>query len=195
VAVATEGRTVAGPPPGVEHEPAFLGEDDELRLLDWLEGLDFDPVEMRGHTARRTVRHFGVSYGYTSRRLEPGEPFPPLLRELAERSAGWAGVPPDELVQALVTRYPPGATIGWHRDAPSFGSPVIGVSLGSSCRMRFRREDSAESASLELEPRSIYAIGGPARWQWQHSIPATKALRYSVTFRRLAADSPAPARV
>jgi hypothetical protein len=26
---------------------------------------------------------------------------------------------------------------------------------------------------------------GPARWAWQHSIAATKALRHSITFRTL----------
>jgi alkylated DNA repair dioxygenase AlkB len=36
-----------------------------------------------------------------------------------------------------------------------------------------------------LEPRSAYALTGAARWSWQHSIPATKELRYSITFRTL----------
>jgi alkylated DNA repair dioxygenase AlkB len=41
-----------------------------------------------------------------------------------------------------VQRYPPGATIGWHRDAPAFET-VIGVSLASACRLR----SSAASAT------------------------------------------------
>jgi hypothetical protein len=28
-------------------------------------------------------------------------------------------------------------------------------------------------------------LAGKARWSWQHSIPATKELRYSLTFRTL----------
>jgi alkylated DNA repair protein (DNA oxidative demethylase) len=177
---------VTGAPPGVEYNASFLSDADEQRLLDWLEGLEFEPVTMRGQTARRTVRHYGLSYEYESRRIEPGEPFPPLLREVADRAAAWAGIPSGELAQALVTRYPPGATIGWHRDAPSFGAPIIGVSLGSPCVMRFRRDEGRATAKLELAPRSVYALGGEARWRWQHSIPPTKALRYSITFRRLA---------
>jgi DNA oxidative demethylase len=35
---------------------------------------------------------------------------------------------------ALVNEYPPGAPIGWHRDAPQYGI-VIGISLASTCRM------------------------------------------------------------
>ena len=38
---------------------------------------------------------------------------------------------------------------------------------------------------LTLAPRSIYAIAGPARSAFEHSIPAVSALRYSITFRTL----------
>jgi alkylated DNA repair dioxygenase AlkB len=92
----------------------------------------------------------------------------------------------DELPEILVQRYPPGSTIGWHRDAPAFGT-VVGLSLGGTCRMRFQRGKGEARAVFEvvLEPRSGYVLGGPARTTWQHSIPATKDLRYSITFRTL----------
>jgi alkylated DNA repair dioxygenase AlkB len=53
--------------------------------------------------------------------------------------------------------------------------------------MRFQRRTAEVRRTyvLELEPRSAYALTGPARWSWQHSISATPALRYSVTFRTL----------
>ena len=38
----------------------------------------------------------------------------------------------------------PHATIGWHRDAPMFGSPVFGVSLVSPCTMKFRRKTAED---------------------------------------------------
>jgi alkylated DNA repair dioxygenase AlkB len=40
-------------------------------------------------------------------------------------------------------------------------------------------------ASVILDPRSIYVMRGPARWQFQHSIPAVEKTRYSITFRTL----------
>jgi alkylated DNA repair dioxygenase AlkB len=94
---------------------------------------------------------------------------------------------PADLVQILVSRYPGGAGIGWHRDAPMFGSKVAGVSLGAPARMRFQRSvrGAREVAAVELEARSAYLLAGAARWSWQHSIPAAKDLRYSVTFRTL----------
>ncbi len=90
-------------------------------------------------------------------------------------------------VHVLIARHEPGAGIGWHRDAPMFGSRIAGVSLLSPCRMRFQRtvKGERETAAIELAPRSAYVLGGKARWSWQHSIPATKALRYSITFRTL----------
>jgi alkylated DNA repair protein (DNA oxidative demethylase) len=75
-----------------------------------------------------------------------------------------------------------------------FGPKVIGVSLLSPCEMRFQRRgaDLRRTYRLQLEARSAYALTGTARWSWQHSIPSTPALRYSVTFRTFTATSPAP---
>jgi alkylated DNA repair dioxygenase AlkB len=56
--------------------------------------------------------------------------------------------------------------------------------------MRFQRtiKGEREVAAIELEPRSAYVLSGKARWSWQHSIPSTRELRYSVTFRTLKRD-------
>jgi len=85
-----------------------------------------------------------------------------------------------------VNAYPAGAGIGWHRDAPQFGV-VIGVSLLSECRLRFQRGRGAarHTAAMTIAPRSAYVLAGDARYEWQHCVPPTKALRYSVTFRTL----------
>jgi alkylated DNA repair dioxygenase AlkB len=90
----------------------------------------------------------------------------------------------------LVQRYPAGSTIGWHRDAPAFGT-VIGVSLAGSARLRFQRGkgEARRVWEVRLEPRSGYVLSGPARTSWQHSIPPTKELRYSITFRTLRRES------
>ena len=173
-------------PSGLEYRPDFVTEAEERQALDVIEPLDFYEVAMRGQVARRTVRHFGLRYGYEDHELTPTDPFPAALAWLQERCAALARVEPEQLVEVLVTRYPPGAPIGWHRDAPMFGK-VVGVSLGASARMRFQRGKGAERRvfELELEPRSAYLLAGSVRWAWQHSIPPTNALRYSVTFRTL----------
>ena len=174
-------------PEGLVYRPEFITPAEERQVLGVLEAMELRTITMHGQTARRTVRHFGLDYGYESWKLVPTDPFPGELHWLQERSASLAGLDPGQFAQFLVTRYPPGATIGWHRDAPMFGPEVVGVSLAAACRMRFQRGkgEARQVVVVDLEPRSAYVLSGPARWSWQHSIPATKALRWSITFRTL----------
>lgn len=174
-------------PEGLLYRPDLLSAEEEPALLAAVTGLHFAEVRMRGQVARRTVKHFGYEYGYESWRLRPAEPPPPELAPLRSRCAELAGLAPEALAQILVTRYPPGATIGWHRDAPVFGPTVVGVSLLSACVMRFARTAGEKRYVYEqpLAPRSAYVLTGPARSVWQHSIPPVTGLRYSVTFRTL----------
>ncbi len=174
-------------PEGLVYRPDFLSDAEERAVISLLEDLEFGEVRMRGQTARRTVRHFGFDYGYESWELTPAEPLPAALEWLRERCAELAGIPSRELLQVLVNRYPPGATIGWHRDAPMFGARVVGVCLGGDCVMRFQRGSGPQRRVFELglARRSAYVLAGAARSSWQHSIPAVPALRYSITFRTL----------
>jgi alkylated DNA repair dioxygenase AlkB len=174
-------------PSGLVYQPDFITEAEERQVLDVLEAMEFHTITMHGQTARRTVRHFGLDYGYESWKLEPTEPLPRELGWLQRRAGALAELDPEDFAQILVSRYPPGATIGWHRDAPMFGAKVVGISLAAACRMRFQRGkgDARQVAEIALEPRSAYVLAGAARFAWQHSIPPTKALRYSITFRTL----------
>jgi alkylated DNA repair protein (DNA oxidative demethylase) len=174
-------------PEGLVYRPELLTAEEERALLAKLERLDFHEIRMHGVVAKRTARHFGVDYDYERRAaVREAEPIPDWLVPVRERAAELAGVEPEELVEILVQRYPPGAPIGWHRDAPAFGI-VVGISLGSSARMRFRRDKGGvrHTFELELEPRSGYVLAGESRAAWQHHVPPAKALRYSITFRTL----------
>jgi alkylated DNA repair dioxygenase AlkB len=179
-------RAPSEEPEGLALRPELLTVEEEAELLERLDELRFDPIVMHGQAARRTARHYGLGYDYESRTPRPGEPVPGWLEPARERAAGLAGEEPEALVEILVQRYPPGATIGWHRDAPAFGT-VIGVSLGGGCRLRFQRGTGERRRVWEvvLEPRSGYVLAGEARRAWQHSIPPTKELRHSITFRTL----------
>jgi DNA oxidative demethylase len=168
-------------------EPEFLSPGDEEALLAEVERLEFHEIRLHGVAARRTARHFGLDYDYERRaHVDEAEPLPGWLIPLRDRCGELAGVAGGDLVEALVQRYPEGATIGWHRDAPSFGV-VVGVSLRSSCRFRFRRGGAGDRTAYELAlpPRSAYVLAAAARTAWQHSVPPTRELRYSITFRTL----------
>ena len=179
-------RGVVEQPTGFRYIPSLLSEDQEQELLERVEGLQFDEVRMHGQVARRVVRHFGVQYAFESAAIAPGPPIPDWLADVRDRAAQLLDVPQAALAEVLVTYYPPGATIGWHRDAPVFGD-VVGVSLGSLCEMRFQRGQGEERRVFQqlLEPGSAYVLSGPARNRWQHSIPQVVTDRYSVTFRTL----------
>jgi alkylated DNA repair protein (DNA oxidative demethylase) len=187
-------RSPSEEPEGLVLRSELLTVEEEAELLERLGDLRFDPIVMHGQAARRTARHYGLAYDYESRTPQPGEPVPEWLLPVRRRAAELAGEEPEDLAEILVQRYPPGATIGWHRDAPAFGT-VIGVSLGGSCRLRFQRGkgDGRRVWEIPLEPRSGYVLAGEARRSWQHSIPPTKELRYSITFRTLRRRSSASA--
>jgi alkylated DNA repair dioxygenase AlkB len=190
--------TLFGPavPAGFDYRESFIAPTEERELLDALEQVPFAPVVMRGAVARRRIAHFGWTYGYYARRTEPGPPLPDFLLPVRARFAAWAGITAEMFVEALATEYPPGATIGWHRDAPVFGDIVCGLSLRAACRMRFRPCVSTASVrerdgprrtthEIDLAPRSGYVMAGDARRLFEHSIPAVGSTRYSITFRTL----------
>jgi alkylated DNA repair dioxygenase AlkB len=189
-------------PDGFLYRDGFLSEAEEAELLRIFAGLDFAAYDYHGYLAKRRVIRYGVSYDINTREpIESAQPIPDFLLAVRERAAEFAEFPPNALVQAMVSEYSVGTPIGWHRDAPQFGV-IVGISLGSACRMRLkphpvktRRPDAnplpgqlpskSKVLSLRLEPRSIYVMRGPARSEWQHSIPAVEEMRYSITFRTL----------
>ena len=175
-------------PEGMTYAPELLSPDDERRLVAEIEGLPFKPFEFRGYLGNRRVVSFGWRYRFDGSGLGRADEIPGFLVELRDSAAAFGGIDPEDLQHALVTEYAPGAAIGWHRDRPEFGR-VVGVSLVSPCRFRLRRRTASgfERKAFTAEPRSAYLLSGPARREWEHSIPAVEALRYSVTFREVTA--------
>jgi len=182
-------------PSGFEYTRDFLSIDEEAALLDALTGIEFSKVEMRGVVARRRTAHYGWTYGYEKRQTEPGAPIPAFLLPIRERAADWARVEAEAFAEVLITDYPEGAPIGWHRDAPMFGD-IAGISLGAACQMKFRPYVSPKDVSrlstarrtthqIELAPRSAYLMRGTARRDFEHSIPPVASRRYSITFRTI----------
>jgi alkylated DNA repair dioxygenase AlkB len=178
----------AGPtlPAGFVYRPEVVSADEEELLLERIRGLPLKEFEFHGYIGKRRVMSYGWKYDFSERVVQKVENIPPWLLPLRQTAAEFAGIMPEQLQQALVTEYDVGTPIGWHRDKAVFGD-VIGISLLSSCRFRLRRKIGStwERASLIVEPRSAYLLRGPARTEWEHSIPPVEALRYSITFRNL----------
>jgi alkylated DNA repair dioxygenase AlkB len=174
-------------PRGLEYHPEFLNSDEEGELLELIRALPVQEAQYKEFTARRRTISYGSTYDFSTHTSLPAEPIGDFLLPLRLKVARWCSVDSESFVHALIAEYRPGTPLGWHRDVPEF-ELVVGVSLAGSCRMRFRPypwtpERKREMFTLELMPRSAYILKDAARWQWQHSIPPTKELRYSITFR------------
>jgi DNA oxidative demethylase len=160
------------------------GEEQELGAA--IDAAALAPFRYHSWEGRRLTASYGWRYDYDDARFVPAEPIPDWLLSLRERAARFAGLKADELVQALLIRYDPGAGIGWHRDRPVF-EHVLGVSLGAPAVMRFRRRrpDGFDRVPVLLAPRSLYHLSGEARHVWEHGIAAMTVTRRSITFRSL----------
>ncbi len=178
-------------PDGFRYQAEFITRAEEAALCAWLATLPFEPFHFRGYDALRRVVSFGWRYDSSRTQLEKTSSVPDGLAALHARVEAFAGVAPGEMQQVLINEYRPGAPIGWHRDRPIFDK-VAGVSLGSACPFRFRRRigDGFERITSTVAPRSVYLLDGPARTDWEHSIPPVEAHRYSITFRSFRKDGP-----
>lgn len=179
-------------PEGFAYRPDVVAVDYERLLIEHIGRLPLTAFDFHGYAARRRTISFGWHYDFGRRALEQAGPIPEWLLPLQATAAHFAGLAPQQLPHVLVLEYPPGAAIGWHRDKAVFGD-VIGFSLLAPCRFRLRRRAGVkwERVSVVVEPRSTYLLRGPSRTEWEHSIPAVDALRYSITFRSLARAAPA----
>jgi alkylated DNA repair dioxygenase AlkB len=174
-------------PKGLRYAREFVPEEVERELIARIAELSLKPFQFGAFEGHRRVKSFGFRYDYTLQKLQESEPIPEWLNAIAHSVEAFGNLREGSVGQVLCTEYDAGVGIGWHRDKAYFGK-VFGLSLRSTCKFRFRRRhgDRWERFTLRAEPRSLYLMEGEARHDWQHSIPAVEAPRYSITFRTMA---------
>ena len=175
-------------PEGFRYRGDLVTPAEEAVLSARLAELPFEPFQFHGYEGRRRVVSFGWRYDFNGPGLTPAEPMPDWLLPVRDRAAAFADLPAEAFAHVLINEYREGAPIGWHRDRPVFDK-VVGVSLLAPTVMRFRRRTGQrwDRINVSLAPRSAYLLDGPARREWEHSLPEAKAHRYSITFRNLCA--------
>lgn len=184
-----QGDLFAAPAPPV---PGFTLWDDavtageEAELAGEVDAAPLAPFRFGQWEGRRLTASYGSGYDFTRGRVTPAPDMPEWLATLRERIARLAGLPAEDLRQALLIRYDPGAGIGWHRDRPQYGT-VLGLSLTAPAVLRLRRRNGKgfERRSVLLPPRSLYRLEGEVRREWEHSIAPMDVTRRSITFRTL----------
>jgi len=171
--------------PGLSSLADLVSEAEALALVGQIDATSLSPFRFQGWTGKRLTHSFGWHYDFETQQVGRADPIPDWLLPVRARMARFAGLDPNELIQALLIRYDPGAGIGWHRDRPIYDH-VVGLSLGAPAALRFRRrrpDGGFDRASLPLEPRAAYHLSGEARHDWEHSIVEMDRPRWSITFR------------
>jgi alkylated DNA repair dioxygenase AlkB len=176
-------------PPGFRYEADFISADEEKALLDVITSIPLHAMQFQGYEAKRKVASFGYDWSFEKRILSKGKEIPPVFNWLIEKAVMKIALKKENIAELLVTEYPPGSVINWHRDAPPFDL-IAGISLQSDCTFKLRPHEKEKqtrkaTVSCKVERRSLYVMEGEARTHWQHSIAPVKHLRYSITIRTL----------
>ena len=172
--------------PGLSHRTGVVADDRLSAIAAAIDAAPLTPFRFQQWTGLRLTASYGWHYDFERGQVALAEPMPDWLLAVRAAAADFAGVPAEALVQALLTRYDPGAGIGWHRDRPVF-EHVVGVSIGAPATLRFRRRtaNGFDRFALPLAAGDAYHMTGAARWDWEHGIAAMAATRWSITFRSL----------
>lgn len=173
------------PLPGLLTVTDIISCDEEADLIAAIDAAGLAPFRFQGWQGKRLTRSFGWNYDFDTGEVGRAEPIPDWLLSVRRRMAAIGGIDPDQLIQALLIRYDPGAGIGWHRDRPIY-EHIVGLSLGAPADMRFRRrrpEGGFDRRLAPLSPRAGYHLSGEARHGWEHSIVEMAETRWSITFR------------
>jgi alkylated DNA repair dioxygenase AlkB len=176
-------------PEGFNYLDNFISSDEEQFLVQYIHSLPLKTFLFRGYPAKRKVASYGYDYHFDSRTIKPGEKIPEQFNFIIRRCAKYFKIPFEDFAEVLVTEYPPGSVINWHRDAPPFGI-VIGVSLLCDCKFRIRpykkeKQGRGSIKTLLARRRSVYIMANEVRDQWEHSIDKVPSTRYSITLRTL----------
>jgi alkylated DNA repair dioxygenase AlkB len=176
-------------PEGFSYHDNFLSVDEEQQLMKIIKGVELHPMIFQGFEAKRKVASFGFDYSFDKRQLTKGSEIPIELNWLVRKVADHTSTDVAAIAELLITEYPVGSVINWHRDAPPFDA-IFGISLLSDCIFKLRPHDKAKqtrkaTVSIPVERRSLYIMSGISRTQWQHCTAPVKEVRYSITLRTL----------
>ena len=202
------------PVPGLNLLLNFINPAEERRILSFLD--DCSKCRWRTDLSRRTM-HFGGTYCLMPSKYNSPEkakpevlkapPMPIEFEWLIQRMVDAHLFPNDQRPQyCIVNEYTNNLGISAHTESFQFGEPVVGLSLLSTCPIRFHeltepchgsvRSGKAGKAmktgkrvDVTLPGRSLMVMRGESRWKWQHEIARTVQgrgpgwKRISLTFR------------
>lgn len=202
------------PVPGLTLIQDFIKPAEEENILGFLN--DSALCTWRTDLSRRTM-HFGGTYCLmpsksdmpTNGKLEilRAPPMPAELEWLIQRMVDTHVFPDRQRPQyCIVNEYTDALGISAHTENFQFGEPVVGLSLLSTCPIRFheltepfdgsvrsgkagKAEKTGRKVDFDMPGRSLLVMRGESRWKWQHEITRSAKgrgvgwKRVSLTFR------------
>ncbi|KAL9131992.1 MAG: hypothetical protein Q9217_000202 [Psora testacea] len=202
------------PVPGLTVLEDFITAPEEQEILDFLD--EPSKCTWRTDLGRRTM-HFGGTYclltpkGTISQSLKlkvlEAPTMPDEILGLSQRFIDLGVFPDNQRPQyCIVNEYTGNLGISAHTENFQFGEPVVGLSLLSSCPIRFheltepfdgsvrsgkarKAERTGRRVDVEMPGRSLLIMRGDSRWKWQHEIVRNAKgrgigwKRVSLTFR------------
>jgi alkylated DNA repair dioxygenase AlkB len=156
--------TMRALPPGLQYVESYISREEERQLLSAVDGQQWRTDWKR----RRQV--YGVAYSgpQAGSKLEP---LPTWLDWLIERVLA-DGYLQGQVVNSVINEFLPGQGIAPHVDHLEFGPTVVAVSLGGATVLDLYDPTARprEKVSLDVQPRSLWVLGGEARSRWLHGI-------------------------
>jgi alkylated DNA repair dioxygenase AlkB len=138
----------------------------------------------------RRIAQFGFRYDYHTDVVDTSTetaPMPSFLRQLLLDDFALSSLEnADDFTQCIINDYTTADTvIPWHKDDPDFGPLVLVYTFGDDRPLNFRslEEDTYKYYTARPRHGSRYILSGPARNDWEHSVPEGKGRRISITFR------------
>lgn len=151
-------------PPGLSYVESYISREEERQLLSAVDGQQWRTDWKR----RRQV--YGVAYSgpQVGSKLDP---LPTWLDWLIERVVA-DGYLRGEIVNSVINEFLPGQGIAPHVDHLEFGPTVVAVSLGGATVLDLHdpTTPAREKVLLDVQPRSLWVLGGEARSRWLHGI-------------------------
>lgn len=202
------------PVPGLALLPNLVTPAEEQSILKFLN--DASKCTWRTDLSRRTM-HFGGTYCLMPSKTEiqtkakpeirQAPPMPEELEWLIQRMVDAHVFPGSQKPQyCIVNEYTNNLGISAHTENFQFGEPVVGLSLLSTCPIRFheltepfdgsvrsgkagKAEKTGRKVDVNMPGRSLLVMRGESRWKWQHEIMRSAEgrgagwKRVSLTFR------------
>ena len=183
------------PVPGLTIYHDFISPAEEASLLAFLN--DPSKCTWRTDLSRRTM-HFGGSYCLMPSKASSPSPTKPQILQapsipnelnwILQRMVDNGIFPPNQKPQyCIVNEYTGSLGISAHTENFQFSEPVVGLSLLSTCPIRFhellepydgsvrsgkagKARKTGRVADVEMPARSLLVMSGQSRWRWQHEI-------------------------